>query len=100
MTEDKDSEVKVVLSPKAREVFSAPRGSVSYRALYGGRGSGKSYSAALVAAIWGYVEKLRVLCVREFQNSIAQSFYAELKAAIDPWSDVSGDHGCLNGDGA
>ena len=83
MTEDKDSEVKVILSPKAREVFSAPRGSVSYRALYGGRGSGKSYSAALVAAVWGYVEKLRVLCVREFQNSIAQSFYAELKAAIE-----------------
>src|SRR5690606_38328644 len=68
---------------KAREVFSAPRGSVSYRALYGGRGSGKSYSAALVAAVWGYAEKLRVLCVREFQNSIAQSFYAELKAAIE-----------------
>jgi len=76
-------EAKVVLSKAAREVFSSLRGSVSYRAMYGGRGSGKSYSAALVAAVWGYVERLRVLCVREFQNSIAQSFYAELKAAIE-----------------
>ena len=77
------SEARVVLSDKARKVFGALRGSVSYRALYGGRGSGKSYSAALVAAVWGYAERLRVLCVRQFQNSIAQSFYAELKAAIE-----------------
>lgn len=81
-----ESTAKVTLSPAVIEVFDPvryPRGSVSYRALYGGRGSGKSYSAALVAALWGYVERLRVLCVREYQNSIAQSFYAELKAAIE-----------------
>lgn len=78
-----DDEAKVILSDAAREVFRHLRGSVSYRAMYGGRGSGKSYSAALVAAVWGYCERLRVLCVREFQNSIAQSFYAELKAAIE-----------------
>lgn len=78
--------IDVTLSRAVLDVFDPmrfPRGSVSYRALWGGRGSGKSYSAALVAAIWGYAEKLRVLCVREFQNSIAQSFYAELKAAIE-----------------
>lgn len=76
----------VTLSQAVLKVFNParhPRGAVSYRAMWGGRGSGKSYSAALVAAIWGYAEKLRVLCVREFQNSIAQSFYAELKAAIE-----------------
>lgn len=77
------TEAEVTLSKAARKVFGVPRGSVSYRALYGGRGSGKSYSAALVAAVWGYTEPLRVLCVRQFQNSIAQSFYAELKAAIE-----------------
>ena len=78
--------VNVTLSPAVLDVFDParyPRGSVSYRALFGGRGSGKSFSAALVAAIWGYAEPLRVLCVREFQNSIAQSFYAEIKAAIE-----------------
>lgn len=77
---------EVTLSPAVLDVFDPvryPRGSVSYRALFGGRGSGKSFSAALVAAVWGYAERLRVLCVREYQNSISQSFYAELKAAIE-----------------
>lgn len=76
----------VTLSPAVLEVFDPvryPRGAVSYRALWGGRGSGKSFSAALVAAVWGYAEKLRILCLREYQNSIQQSFYAELKAAIE-----------------
>jgi phage terminase large subunit len=35
-----------------------------------------------MAAIWGYKEPLRILCTREFQVSIAESFHAELKAAI------------------
>lgn len=74
---------EIELSDKVLEVFELPRGSVSYRALFGGRGSGKSYSAALIAALWGYVESIRVLCVRQFQNSIQESFHAELKAAIE-----------------
>ena len=77
----------VDLPPKLVPIFSPPRGSVPYRALYGGRGSAKSFSAALIAAILGYAEKLRILCVREFQASIKESFHAELKAAIEstPW---------------
>jgi phage terminase large subunit len=35
-----------------------------------------------MAAIWGYAEPLRILCTREFQASIRESFHAELKAAI------------------
>jgi phage terminase large subunit len=44
-------------------------------------------SFAKMAAIWGVVEPLRILCVREFQASIKDSFHAELKAAIasEPW---------------
>lgn len=40
-----------------------------------------------MAAIWGYAEPLRILCTREFQASIKESFHAELKAAIEahPW---------------
>ena len=40
-----------------------------------------------MAAIWGYAEPLRVLCTRELQISIKESFHAELKAAIEsePW---------------
>ena len=77
------SQATIDLPPKLVPVFTAPRGSVSYRALFGGRGSAKSYSAALIAAVWGYAERLRILCVREFQASIKESFHAELKAAIE-----------------
>jgi phage terminase large subunit len=73
-----------LLPPKIRDLFKDnPRGSVLYRALHGGRGSGKSQSMAQMAAAWGYLESLRILCVREFQGSIKESFYAELKAAIE-----------------
>jgi phage terminase large subunit len=55
--------------------------------MHGGRGSAKSFTAAKMAAVWGYAEPLRVLCAREFQASIKESFHAELKAAIEsePW---------------
>ena len=78
---------KIRLPPKLVPVLSPPLGSVQYRAMFGGRGSAKSYSAALMAAVRGYAEPLRVLCAREFQVSIAESFHAELKAAIEsePW---------------
>lgn len=69
--------------PKLVPVFSQPRGTFRYIGLYGGRGSGKSFSAALAAAaLRGYVEPLRILCARSFQVSIKESFHAELKSAI------------------
>ena len=60
---------------------------MQYRATYGGRGSGKSQTAALMAAIWGYAERLRILCTRELQVSIRDSFHREIKDAIErtPW---------------
>ncbi|QKV17845.1 PBSX family phage terminase large subunit [Oricola thermophila] len=80
---------RIELPPKLVPVFAKPRGAVQYRGAYGGRGSGKSFNFAKMAAIWGYTEPLRILCVREFQVSIAESFHAELKAAIasEPWLD-------------
>lgn len=85
----------VKLPRKIRDTFAPARGSVQYRGLYGGRGSGKSYGAAKMAAIWGMIEPLRILCVREFQASIAESFHAELKAAIasEPWLEAAYDVG-------
>lgn len=75
------------LPDKLVPVFAPPRGSFQYRGQWGGRGSAKSFSAALMASVWGYAEPLRILCAREHQNSIAESFHAELKAAIasQPW---------------
>lgn len=77
----------IELPPKIADVLSPARGSARYRCLFGGRGSGKSVGMATVSLLWGYAEPLRILCVREFQASIAQSFYAELKSAIEmyPW---------------
>ena len=73
---------QIQLPPKLLDVFRKPRGSVRYRAAYGGRGSGKSFSFALMAAVFGYAEPLRILCTRELQISIKESMYAELKNAI------------------
>jgi phage terminase large subunit len=70
------------LPRKVAEVFAPERGAVQYRGLWGGRGSGKSFGAAKMAAVWGATERLRILCTREFQVSIKESFHAELKAAI------------------
>lgn len=86
---------RIELPPKVIPILSPPLGSVRYRALYGGRGSGKSYSVALMAAVWGYAQPLRILCTREFQASIKESFHAELKAAIaaHPWLEAHYDVG-------
>lgn len=75
------------LPEKLVPVFTPARGAVAYRGAHGGRGSGKSFNFAKMAAVWGYAEPLRVLATREFQASIKESFHAELKAAIasEPW---------------
>lgn len=78
---------KISLPPKLIPVFTQPRGAVRYRGARGGRGSGKSFSFAKMALVFGAIERLRILCAREIQASIEESFYAELKNAIDsdPW---------------
>lgn len=77
-----DGAVDIVLPEKLVPVFEPARGEVQYRGAYGGRGSGKSFNFAKMAAIWGYVEPLRILATREYQGSIKESFYAEMKSAI------------------
>ena len=78
---------RIELPPKLIPVFAPPRGSVRYRGAYGGRGSGKSFTFSLMAAVWGYAEPLRILCTRELQVSIRESMYAEIRNAIRtrPW---------------
>lgn len=80
-------EASVNLPDKIVTALGPERGSYQYRVLRGGRGSGKSVGAATFALIWGYNEPIRVLCVRQFQNSIRDSFYTELTTALDmyPW---------------
>jgi len=73
---------RIILPPKLASVFSKPLGAYRYRGAYGGRGGAKSRSFALMAAVFGYADPIRVLCTREFQVSIRESFHAELRSAI------------------
>ena len=81
------TEETLELPEKLYPLFYPERGEVQYRSAYGGRGSGKSMNFASVAAFWGYMEPLRILCVRDLQSSIRESFHAELRMAIHarPW---------------
>ena len=85
----------VRLPPKLVPLFTPPRGDLRFRVAYGGRGSGKSFTFALMAAIWGYAEPLRILCTRELQVSIKESMHAEIKNAIAslPWLSAHYDVG-------
>lgn len=89
------STARIELPPKLLPVFAAPRGVLRYRGAFGGRGSGKSFNFAKMAAIWGVVEPLRILCTRELQDSIKESFHAELKNAIasESWLSAAYDVG-------
>ena len=46
-----------------------------YKVAYGGRASGKSYSMILASLARAMEKKVRILCVRQFQNSIADSVH-------------------------
>jgi len=86
---------QIKLPAKLAPVFAPARGQLRYRGAHGGRGSGKSFNFAKMAAVFGYAEKLRILCTREFQVSIKESFHAELKNAIasEPWLAAAYDVG-------
>lgn len=57
--------------------------------------SAKSASFAKMASVFGYAEPLRILCTRDIQDSIKESFHAELKNAIasEPWLAAAYDVG-------
>lgn len=80
----------IQLPKKMEPVFKPARGTKRYRFAYGGRGSAKSYSFALMAAVWGACEPLRILATREFQDSIKESFYAELERVITDTPEIAG----------
>ncbi|MBY0308966.1 MAG: PBSX family phage terminase large subunit, partial [Phycisphaerales bacterium] len=53
-----------------------------YKVLYGGRGGAKSWGIARALLILGAKKPLRILCAREFQDSIADSVHELLKSQI------------------
>jgi phage terminase large subunit len=54
-----------------------------YKVLYGGRGGAKSWGIAKALLIQGSNRPLRILCAREFQNSIKESVHHLLESQID-----------------
>ena len=77
------SDLIVPIPPKLIQVFAPERGAVRYRWACGGRSSGKSFTFAMMAAIWGACEKLKILVGRGHFITIKDSFFAELKNAIE-----------------
>jgi len=82
---------QIELPPKLVPVFE---GEARTRYAYGGRGSGKTRSFALMTAVYGYRwgssgKKGQILCAREFMNSLSESSLEEIKSAIQsvPWLD-------------
>ena len=82
---------QIELPPKLVPIFE---GKARYRAAFGGRGSGKTRSFALMTAVKGYQlgksgVKGQILCAREFMNSLGESSLEEIKIAIQsvPWLD-------------
>ena len=74
----------VELSPE----FPAPfdclmHQSARYKVFYGGRGGGKSHAIAKALVCLSALKKLRILCTREFQNSITDSVHRLISDQID-----------------
>jgi phage terminase large subunit len=62
-------------------------GEARYRVAFGGRGSGKTRSFALMSAVYGYRSGMsgkqgQILCAREHLNSLDESSLEEVKSAI------------------
>lgn len=68
------------LNPALKEFWTAP---ARNRVLYGGRASSKTWDAAGFATYLSQSCKIRVLCVRQFQNKISESVYTNLKIQIE-----------------
>ena len=77
--------VDVEIIPKLIPIMSQQK--VMYRCSWGGRGSGKTRTFAVMTAIRGYMYAEQgisgvILCAREFMNTLSESSMEEIKQAI------------------
>lgn len=73
-----DVEVRHQLAPKLQFLDEPHR----YKVVHGGRGGAKSYGIADYLLVAGAEQPLRILCTREFQNSIEDSVHRLLKDRV------------------
>lgn len=66
--------------PRYSRHLHAPR---RYKVLHGGRGGAKSQTVGRILLLKGAEKKIRVLCAREFQNSIRESVHKLLASVIE-----------------
>lgn len=83
-SDDANEDVELKLPAKLVDVFL---GDARYRGAYGGRGSGKTRTFAKMAAVRALDlaqvgDTGLILCAREFMNSLSDSSFAEVRAAI------------------
>ena len=88
---------QITVPEKLQALFE---GEARYRCSYGGRGSAKTTTFALMTAVWGYHWGMsgrqgQIVCGREFMNSLNDSSLEEIKAAIRniPWLNAYYDVG-------
>jgi phage terminase large subunit len=70
----------IELPPVMLSLFDRP---ARYRICYGGRGAGRSWSFARALIARSLQSRIRILCAREFQNSIADSIHTLLSDQIE-----------------
>ena len=76
--------------PKAFEFLRTEK--KRYKAVYGGRGSGKSHSIARTLLLMGMVKPLRIVCAREIQKSIKDSVHRLLADVVRALPELPEDH--------
>ena len=64
-------------------VFCRLKEEARYKLYYGGRGGGKSWAFAQMLILISLTRPIRVLCAREFQQSIKESVYQLLVDTIN-----------------
>jgi phage terminase large subunit len=92
--------IRATLLPKPRELLQSK---AFIKILYGGRGGAKSYSIAQILVSKALASPIKILCVRETQNSIIDSSLGVIKTVIndmglqDMFKDTKYTLKCLNG---
>lgn len=72
---------EIFIPPAFQDLFTPCR----LKVYYGGRGGGKSESIARYLLVVGAMSPLKIVCAREFQNSIKDSVHEMLSELIDTY---------------
>lgn len=73
---------KLTVGEKYLPLFDLTAPRFENYAFYGGRGSAKSTNAAIAIVLWAAQGYERIVCARQYQNSIKESVKSDIEAAI------------------